>query len=58
MRLPIDPAHSFRATVTTKVTMFRTISLCLLGALLLVGADAPQKSAFDKPTMEAYVRHL
>jgi protein-disulfide isomerase len=38
--------------------MFRTISLCLLGALLLGAADAPQKSAFDKPTMEAYVRHL
>jgi protein-disulfide isomerase len=38
--------------------MFRAISLCLLGALLLGAADAPQKSAFDKPTMEAYVRHL
>jgi protein-disulfide isomerase len=38
--------------------MFRTISLCLLGTLLLGAADAPQKSAFDKPTMEAYVRHL
>ena len=38
--------------------MFRSISLCLLGALLLGAADTPQKSAFDKPTMEAYVRHL
>ena len=38
--------------------MFRAISLCLLGALLLGAADAPQKSAFDKPTLEAYVRHL
>src|ERR1035441_9397115 len=38
--------------------MFRTISLCLLGALLLGAADAPQNSALDKPTMEAYVRHL
>jgi protein-disulfide isomerase len=38
--------------------MFRVISLCLLGALLLGAADAPQKSAFDKPTLEAYVRHL
>jgi protein-disulfide isomerase len=38
--------------------MFRAISLCLLGALLLGAADAPPKSAFDKPTLEAYVRHL
>jgi protein-disulfide isomerase len=38
--------------------MFRATSLCLFGALLLGAADAPQKSAFDKPTMEAYVRHL
>ena len=38
--------------------MFRAIFLCLLGALLLGAADAPQKSAFDKPTLEAYVRHL
>jgi protein-disulfide isomerase len=38
--------------------MFRAISLCLLGALLLGAADVPQKSAFDKPTLEAYVRHL
>jgi protein-disulfide isomerase len=38
--------------------MFRVTSLCLLGALLLGAADAPQKSAFDKPTLEAYVRHL
>jgi protein-disulfide isomerase len=29
-----------------------------LGALLLISADTPQKSAFDKPTLEAYVRHL
>ena len=38
--------------------MFRVTSLCLLGALLLGAADAPPKSAFDKPTLEAYVRHL
>src|SRR3954452_23253506 len=38
--------------------MFRAISLCLLGALLLGAAAAPPKSAFDKPTLEAYVRHL
>jgi protein-disulfide isomerase len=41
-----------------KGSMFRVTSLCLLGALLLAAADAPQKSAFDKPTLEAYVRHL
>src|ERR1035441_9663461 len=33
-----------------KDRMFRAISLCLLGALLLGAADA-QKSAFDKPTL-------
>src|SRR5437879_8442644 len=39
--------------------MFRSVSLSLLGALLLTAADAPQqKSAFDKPTLEAYLRHL
>jgi protein-disulfide isomerase len=38
--------------------MFRAILLSLLGALLLCAADAPPKSAFDKPTLEAYVRHL
>src|SRR5690348_5488056 len=38
--------------------MFRTLSVCLLGALLLLSAETPQKSAFDKPTLEAYVRHL
>jgi protein-disulfide isomerase len=38
--------------------MFRAFLLTLLGALLLVAADTPQKSAFDKPTLEAYVRHL
>jgi protein-disulfide isomerase len=38
--------------------MFRAISLLPLIALLLGAADAPQKSAFDKPTLEAYVRHL
>ena len=38
--------------------MFRAISLFLLIALLLGAADAPQKSAFDKPTLEAYIRHL
>ncbi len=37
--------------------MFRSTLLCLLGALLLSAADAP-KTAFDKPTLEAYVRHL
>src|SRR5580700_5021325 len=42
-----------------KVSMFRSLPLFLLGALLLAGADVPQpKSAFDKPTLEAYVRHL
>src|SRR6185369_16012220 len=39
-------------------SMFRAISLSLLGALYLSAADAPPKSAFDKPTLEAYVRHL
>ena len=38
--------------------MFRTTLLCLLGALSLSAADAPPKTAFDKPTLEAYVRHL
>jgi protein-disulfide isomerase len=38
--------------------MFRAISLCLLGALLLGAAETAPKSAFDKPTLEAYVRHL
>ena len=38
--------------------MIRASFLTLLGALLILAADAPQKSAFDKPTMEAYVRHL
>ena len=38
--------------------MFRSFLLCLLGALLLISADTSQKSAFDKPTLEAYVRHL
>ncbi len=38
--------------------MFRTTLLCLLGLLPLLAADAPPKSAFDKPTLEAYVRHL
>ncbi len=37
--------------------MFRITLLCLLGILPLLAADAP-KSAFDKPTLEAYVRHL
>src|SRR5471030_2477218 len=46
-------------SITIKVSMFRSLLLSLLGALLLAGADAPpQKSAFDKPTLEAYVRHL
>ena len=38
--------------------MFRAISLLPLVAFLLGAADAPQKSAFDKPTLEAYIRHL
>jgi protein-disulfide isomerase len=38
--------------------MFRAFLLSLLGALLLISADTPQKSAFDKPTLEAYLRHL
>ena len=39
--------------------MFRPLLLSLLGAVLLLAADAPpQKSALDKPTLEAYVRHL
>jgi protein-disulfide isomerase len=39
--------------------MFRPLLLSLLGALALAAADAPpQKSALDKPTLEAYVRHL
>ncbi|HTS63964.1 MAG TPA: DsbA family protein [Candidatus Acidoferrales bacterium] len=38
--------------------MFRASLLTLLGALLLISADTPQKSAFDKPTLEAYIRHL
>ncbi|HXB73368.1 MAG TPA: thioredoxin domain-containing protein [Candidatus Acidoferrales bacterium] len=39
--------------------MFRPLLLSLLGALLLAAADAPpSKSALDKPTLEAYVRHL
>src|SRR5262249_26665913 len=41
-----------------RTSMFRSVLLCLLGALLLISADTPQKSAFDKPTLEAYVRHL
>jgi protein-disulfide isomerase len=39
--------------------MFRASLLSLLGALFLFAADASaEKSAFDKPTLEAYVRHL
>src|SRR5215831_13304265 len=38
--------------------MFRASLLTLLSALLLLSADTAQKSAFDKPTLEAYVRHL
>jgi len=38
--------------------MFRASLLTLLGVLLLHSADTPQKSAFDKPTLEAYIRHL
>src|ERR1035437_8134081 len=67
-RLPFPPRivpHPARVSpiglapsITIKGSMFRAISFCLLGALLLGAADAPQKSAFDKPTLEAYVRHL
>src|SRR5579871_4183208 len=33
--------------------------VCVAGiAAVLCAADAPKKSAFDKPTFEAYVRHL
>src|ERR1051326_4321038 len=39
--------------------MFRPLLLSVLGALVLTAADTPpQKSALDKPTLEAYVRHL
>jgi protein-disulfide isomerase len=38
--------------------MFRSLVLTLLGVLLLIAADTPPKSAFDKTTLEAYVRHL
>src|SRR5437588_12987028 len=39
--------------------MFRAPVLCFLGALFLfAGSSSAQKSAFDKPTLEAYVRHL
>jgi protein-disulfide isomerase len=39
--------------------MYRAL-VCLLAAALLLGAAGPEskKSAFDKPTLEAYVRHL
>jgi protein-disulfide isomerase len=37
--------------------MPRVLPAILLGACLLTAADAP-KSAFDKPTLEAYLRHL
>jgi protein-disulfide isomerase len=37
--------------------VFSALAGCLLAASLLSGADAP-KSAFDKPTLEAYLRHL
>jgi protein-disulfide isomerase len=51
-------ARPLHPSITMKDSMFRAISVCLFGALLLGAADAPQKSAFDKPTLEAYVRHL
>ncbi len=35
-----------------------TLCLFLLSVLAISAADAPPKSAFDKPTLEAYVRHL
>jgi protein-disulfide isomerase len=37
--------------------VFFPLSAFLLAALLLSGAETP-KSAFDKPTLEAYLRHL
>src|SRR5260370_14435352 len=55
---PPSAARSPGPSITMKGSMFRAISLFLLGALLLGAAEAPQKSAFDKPTLEAYVRHL
>jgi protein-disulfide isomerase len=52
---PPEPSHFHY----NRVSMFRSLLLSFMGALLLSGADAPQqKSAFDKPTLEAYVRHL
>src|SRR5579863_2208600 len=42
--------------------MFRTISIAVVAAAALWSAEdaktPAKKSAFDKPTMEAYVRHL
>ena len=37
--------------------MRRAFPAIFLGALLLTAAEAP-KTAFDKPTLEAYLRHL
>jgi len=37
--------------------VFPAIAVCLLAAFALSGAETP-KSAFDKPTLEAYLRHL
>jgi protein-disulfide isomerase len=37
--------------------VFVALSAIVLAGFLLSGADAP-KSAFDKPTLEAYLRHL
>jgi protein-disulfide isomerase len=41
-----------------KGSMYRATLFCLIAAGMLAAADAPPKSAFDKPTLEAYVRHL
>src|SRR4051794_34130769 len=37
--------------------VFPALSALLLAAFSLPGADTP-KTAFDKPTLEAYLRHL
>src|SRR6266498_612404 len=43
---------------STMIEMFRVLlGLCVL-APLLFPADPAKKSALDKPTLEAYVRHL
>jgi protein-disulfide isomerase len=37
--------------------VFPALAACLLAAFAVSGAETP-KSAFDKPTLEAYIRHL